>query len=556
MVWEELFCKIFDLLSWAWRNPIYLAYVVYFGPRLLGMVVFFFPLLISTCLFMLVVFSLGPQLHRIRLEGELQWRRLREAGEILRGRGDDKEFRVMRGVKRPVMDGRDVWRDLWREMHVRYYEAGVISGDLLLNGIEEHGMKVEFDNYENGVIPVTEGKTLYPRQSVILSKIGVLLDTLVAELGGKVEYDALNALEAIAEALIETTQRQYEKEIVFSGNSAIEAGKNRVSEAKVFQILGKTADLENNDVERPSEYPIIDKGNVDMTDQEAYEEDIGAFTVHDNVFETHAVGPESLLEESCVAVKLSDSLLSGTDNVVLESDQTELSERQNGIPNPENCLFRSCRSFPVDGYEEEFPVMDRLWEDDSDNIGLYAIEKTPVVRKEKDWKRTLACKLFEEHQNGWKKTLAGKFFEERSGRFESQSSSPANIPELRCYTELLSGKSTSSSSDSPAFTSVASQMDAEEMDHLWEEYNDAQSEDTESQIKGLSKSLAKLRSLRGNADSDVDDGPETPKLCCLKAFRFSPGRMPLRKPNLVKFSKALKNFGFMQHIRGSKHHIS
>lgn len=89
---KELYCEILGLM---WKiNLIYLAYFVYFAPWLLKTVCFFCPLLVSTCLLVLVIFSLGPQLERIRVEGDLQWKRFRDACGILSLRDeDDKSFR-------------------------------------------------------------------------------------------------------------------------------------------------------------------------------------------------------------------------------------------------------------------------------------------------------------------------------------------------------------------------------------------------------------------------------------------------------------------------------
>ncbi|XP_057870948.2 uncharacterized protein LOC131077477 [Cryptomeria japonica] len=575
---EELYHEVSGFLSSLWRSPIYLVYFVYFGPRLVRMVMFFCPLLVSTCLLMLIVFSVGPQLERIRIEGHLQWLRFREAS--LR---QDKGFSVMSGVKRPLICRRDLWIDLFRGLYGSSQEPILLSENpLMVNKFSGEGLKVEFEKCGGFVTSMAEGKTVDPSQSVILSKLGEVMDRLVAELGGEVQCDILNALEVIIEALIQTTQSPYEEDRINSSSSAFRTAKDReasdksVEEAKALENFpDKLVDLHCRSLDIQGEFPLIDIDNVDSLTQvagpftnenvphridlEACENEVDASSFHGDAFKTSVLVPESFHEEPCTAQRTEPtdiSQVSEQDNGILDSNQTHPSESEKGLPSLKNCVFRSCRIFPVDNSGEEFLPMDRLWEQDDRHAGLLAFEKSPATRKEKDWKRTLACKLLEEQQNQWRGTLVGKFSEERSSILQSQLSPSVKIPENQSYTDFFGSKSTSSSSDSPAFTSTESPLIAEDMDLLWEEYNDVKNYDPESDIKGLAKSLAKLRSLRGNVESDTDEGPETPKLCCLKAFRFSPGKIPLRKPNLVKFSKALKNFGFIQHIRGPRQHPS
>eukprot|EP01018_Ginkgo_biloba_P035697 Gb_12174 [translate_table: standard] len=653
---EELYWEVFKLLSLVWSHPVQSAYFVFFAPSLVKVVFFFCPLLISTCLFVLIIFSLGPQLERIKAERDLQWKRFKEAAGFLNLSTKDDEYRrfkVLRGVKMPVRCSTDLWTDWLKGLHVRSHQSILYTEGQLLNDMEEEGLKVQFEN-QGGGFAIAGNNNLGCGQSIILSKIGMLMDRLVAELGGKVELHVLNALEAITETFIETTRKQYEKDTINSSSSGFGAAENQESGNGLFDknvhlgecplinksvfvdgkivdgleqiilplskenmphmtdidcpLLGKSVYVQGENVDSLEQMivslteeempPLADidspllghsvyvegkvvdsldqitvplsKENVPhSTDTEPCKEqivqldqlicDVG--TVHENSFQTLIANPESSIAEICPAKLSGFSQVSDKDNEVLDSDEGDQygSQDEDGLPGLEKCVFKSCRSFPLDASEEESLTMDKLWEADN-NFSLFAVEKSPSVRKEKDWKRTLACKLYEEQQNRWKGTLAGKFYEEQkegSSRFHGQlSSSSGRIPEHQNCTGHLAGKSTSSSSESQILTSSESPLNAEEMDLLWEEYNDAPSQEPESSIKGLAKGLAKLRSLRGNVDSDAEDGPDTPQLCCLKAFRFSTGKMPLRRPNLVKISKAFKNFGIMQHIMGPKQHPS
>ncbi|PON36052.1 acidic leucine-rich nuclear phosphoprotein 32 family B protein [Parasponia andersonii] len=112
------------------------------------------------------------------------------------------------------------------------------------------------------------------------------------------------------------------------------------------------------------------------------------------------------------------------------------------------------------------------------------------MRKEKEWRRTLACKLFEERHN-------------------------------------VDG--------------------GEGMDMLWETY------ETESnkQVQAKSSSKKGKKGVLEYSDDDDDYEDETNgQLCCLQALKFSAGKMNLGmgRPNLVKISKALKGMGWLHHV--------
>ncbi|KAL4558558.1 hypothetical protein LXL04_036759 [Taraxacum kok-saghyz] len=144
--------------------------------------------------------------------------------------------------------------------------------------------------------------------------------------------------------------------------------------------------------------------------------------------------------------------------------------------------------------------------DSSSSFGSYG-----SMRKEKEWKRTLACKLFEERHN--------------------------------------------------------SEGGEEGMDSLWEAYEEDNSSRRSknrkdnspmvNQKKTMMKKNKKIEFKYLDDDLEEDDEEEfmnNGQLCCLKALKLSAGKMNLGmgKPNLVKFSKALKGFGWLHHV-GSKH---
>lgn len=117
------------------------------------------------------------------------------------------------------------------------------------------------------------------------------------------------------------------------------------------------------------------------------------------------------------------------------------------------------------------------------------------MRKEKEWRRTLACKLFEERHN-------------------------------------VDG--------------------GEGMDMLWETY---ESDSIKVQAKSKTKKLGKKGSVEyyDDDEEDLEEERSDGQLCCLQALKFSAGKMNLGmgRPNLVKISKALKGIGWLHHV--SKH---
>ncbi|XP_009766787.1 uncharacterized protein [Nicotiana sylvestris] len=127
-----------------------------------------------------------------------------------------------------------------------------------------------------------------------------------------------------------------------------------------------------------------------------------------------------------------------------------------------------------------------------DNVGI----SYGSMRKEKEWKRTLACKLFEERHN-------------------------------------------------------ASYSNSEGMDLLWESHE----MDTKKNKGKRENSLKKKGELKGykkqydEVEEEMDE-----QLCCLQALKFSAGKMNLGmgKPNFVKISKAFRGFGWLHHVNKNK----
>ncbi|XP_057534742.1 uncharacterized protein LOC130813053 [Amaranthus tricolor] len=125
------------------------------------------------------------------------------------------------------------------------------------------------------------------------------------------------------------------------------------------------------------------------------------------------------------------------------------------------------------------------------------------MRKEKEWRRTLACKLFEERHNGSCNNL-----NVNGGRSE------------------------------------------EGMDLLWEshEIESNKVKSKEGETKKNSKSRDKIEDLMMVNDDEDEYYDDNGKFCCLQALKISAGKMNLSMG--MKFSKAFKGIGFLQsHVK-------
>lgn len=147
------------------------------------------------------------------------------------------------------------------------------------------------------------------------------------------------------------------------------------------------------------------------------------------------------------------------------------------------------------GQHDSKAMLNSSWRKRGDDyeygMGPVNLGRFGSMRREKEWTRTLACKLFEERRT-------------------------ADVGE---------------DSDS-----------GEGMDLLWETYE----ADTNN---GRSKKGSK-GGHKENFDEDDDDFESVGQFCCLQALKLSAGKMHLgmRTPNLMKISKALKGIGWLHQV--------
>ncbi|KAE8699555.1 putative DNA binding protein [Hibiscus syriacus] len=118
------------------------------------------------------------------------------------------------------------------------------------------------------------------------------------------------------------------------------------------------------------------------------------------------------------------------------------------------------------------------------------------MRKQNEWKRTLACKLFEER-----------------------------------HSHNVDGT-------------------GEGMDLLWETYET----DSKVEMKGKKSGGGNNNGGYYYDNDDYEEEESNGQLCCLQALKLSAGKMNLGmgRPNLVRISKALKGIGWLHHV-GSRH---
>ncbi|XP_059310931.1 uncharacterized protein LOC132062364 [Lycium ferocissimum] len=169
-----------------------------------------------------------------------------------------------------------------------------------------------------------------------------------------------------------------------------------------------------------------------------------------------------------------ESLGAKVDKVVVEKQQKEETIMENG-------------SKEVDKVKKSHSWSNLDCNNSNDNnLGSYG-----SMRKEKEWTRTLACKLYEERHNA---------------------------------------------------------STGEGMDLLWETYElDSSKSKVKRDINAKKKKKGESKRFNKKDIEEEDEEDMNEQLCCLQALKFSAGKMNLGmgRPNLVKISKAIKGFGWL-----------
>ncbi|CAL9157983.1 uncharacterized protein LOC135588450 [Musa acuminata AAA Group] len=211
-------------------------------------------------------------------------------------------------------------------------------------------------------------------------------------------------------------------------------------------------------------------------------------------------GGGSSLEETPTDVALGISATDGEHQVANSGTgiQCRATEAQaKGMPNAREVLG-SHREFAEPKRDE-----DRA-EHLTESMTIERLQSYGSIRKEKEWKRTLACKLYEER-------MTYKLCKER---------------------KVAEG--------------------GEEMDLLWEAY-EANASETDTKKKEKKARRVELEEEEEEEEEDEEEEATTGQLCCLQALKLSAGKMNLGmgKRNLMKISKVLKGMR-MFHVGSRK----
>lgn len=162
--------------------------------------------------------------------------------------------------------------------------------------------------------------------------------------------------------------------------------------------------------------------------------------------------------------------------------------------------------------------------------------------KEKEWRRTLACKLFEERHNGGGGEGMDSLWETYEAENDNRNQRNDNSATPKNDNKKKPSKMRRNSTKSSSMSSISGSVDGGGKKGITE--NGDQLSNNNNNDNG--------DYLYGGGGGDVDDDEDwdedgtNGKLCCLQALKFSAGKMG--KPNLLKFSKAFKGIGWFHTV--------
>lgn len=242
----------------------------------------------------------------------------------------------------------------------------------------------------------------------------------------------------------------------------------------VSQVLNSNLDEKSVVITRPESTQLIAEGKTlggFLHQKEEFEDlwcqkeekEVKPLSVNSNKVEEHKEEPSMRSGSKAVGHKISEVKVSGDDS------GEYYTPKQNSPDYGEDYISKITENSQTMG----------------SNLGSFG-----SMRKEKEWRRTLACKLFEERHN-------------------------------------VDG--------------------GEGMDLLWETY---ETDSIKVQAKSKTKKGKKGSIEYYDDDEDEEEEKNDGQLCCLQALKFSAGKMNLGmgRPNLVKISKALKGIGWLHHV--------
>ena len=185
----------------------------------------------------------------------------------------------------------------------------------------------------------------------------------------------------------------------------------------------------------------------------------------------------------------------GPDEIFFDSSEKE------ELLKPESEEGGSFKSRNLSGMQENLNDSPSIRSKDQEGRAMEGLQREGSMRKEKEWKRTLSCKLYEEH-------MTFKLREEGT---------------------VVDG--------------------AEGMDLLWEAYEADAGKSNKVKSKGKNGGKKQV-CIKEEEEEDEPVG----KFCCLQALRLSTGKMNLGvgRRNLARVSKVFKGTGFFHRSSSSR----
>ncbi|KAF5726576.1 hypothetical protein HS088_TW22G00255 [Tripterygium wilfordii] len=280
-------------------------------------------------------------------------------------------------------------------------------------------------------------------------------------------------------------------------------------ELEVYKIVFETSDPENR--ENPDE--VLEMGDKEdplassetqsdkYFDPEGFDGDLGENSVvGDSQSLRGFLNQKQELEDLCKKQEKEVKPLGVESNKVEETSVVSgsnavgnkiISEAKVNVYNGED--YANSTKLGADLWSTNGDYSSKVIENSEMNLG-----SSGSMRKEKEWRRTLACKLLEERHN-------------------------------------VDGSGGGGG--------------GEGMDMLWETYeaNDSTKVQTKSDKK---KTSTNGRSIKECCEDEEEEDYDDEQLCCLQALKLSAGKMNLGmgRPNLLKISKAFKGIGWLHHL--------
>ncbi|KAF9688418.1 hypothetical protein SADUNF_Sadunf02G0195200 [Salix dunnii] len=427
-----LLSDLFLFCSFILSHPLYFSYLVFFSPYLFKLLSFLSPLFITTSLLLLALLTISPNLVNDSSHAELY--------------GSKVSFFYLQTYQAVVERLRSKVGDGTEEFHhFEDLEAYKIMFETSNLGVEDHNHTVEVTGVEQAAkddqsaCPGSTDQSLQVHDGSSHQVLGA----------GGVSDQALN--------------------VNLDENSVSITRSESIGRELIIIAEGKTL---GGFLHQKEEFE-------DLWFEKEEKEVLKPLNVNSNKVEDRKE------EQSMIR--------SGSKGIGQKKSEAKVSDDDGGehyySPKTSSQELEANPWSPVNGGDYTSKAKDNSQTLEYSNLGSFG-----SMRKEKEWRRTLACKLFEERHN-------------------------------------VDG--------------------GEGMDMLWETY------ETDS-IKVQAKSKTKKGKKGSveyydDDEEDLEEERNDGQLCCLQALKFSAGKMNLGmgRPNLVKISKALKGIGWLHHV--SKH---